>query len=70
MLKEKLSKVLGRKDSEKGFTLVPLKVYFTRGRAKIEFGLCRGKKLYDKRETIAKKDFEREQRRDFKALNS
>ena len=61
---------LAGKIKEKGFTLVPLKVYFTRGRAKIEFGLCRGKKLYDKRETIAKKDFEREQRRDFKALNS
>jgi SsrA-binding protein len=67
--KAEINKLAG-KIKEKGFTLVPLKVYFTRGRAKIEFGLCRGKKLYDKRETIAKKDFEREQRRDFKALNS
>lgn len=67
--KAEINKLAG-KIKEKGFTLVPLKVYFTRGRAKIEFGLCRGKKLYDKREAIAKKDFEREQRRDFKALNS
>ena len=67
--KAEINKLAG-KIKEKGFTLVPLKVYFTRGRAKIEFGLCRGKKLYDKRETIAKKDFEREQRRDFKALKS
>lgn len=67
--KTEINKLAG-KIKEKGFTLVPLKVYFTRGKAKIEFGLCRGKKLYDKRETIAKKDFEREQRRDFKALNS
>ena len=67
--KAEINKLAG-KIKEKGFTLIPLKVYFTRGRAKIEFGLCRGKKLYDKRETIAKKDFEREQRRDFKALNS
>ena len=41
-------------------------VYFSKGKAKIEFGLCRGKKLYDKRESIAKKDYERETRRDFK----
>ena len=67
--KTEINKLAG-KIKEKGFTLVPLKVYFSRGRAKIEFGLCRGKKLYDKRETIAKKDFEREQMRDFKALNS
>lgn len=57
---------LSSKIKEKGITLVPLSVYFTRGKVKVEFGLCRGKKLYDKRETIAKKDYERETRREFK----
>jgi SsrA-binding protein len=44
----------------KGMTLVPLRLYLKDGRAKIELGLCRGKKLYDKREAIAKRDVERE----------
>ena len=44
----------------KGFSIVPLKMYFKRGRAKLELGLGRGKKLYDKREAIAKRDAERE----------
>lgn len=41
---------------EKGFTLVPLKIYFRRGKCKLELALARGKKLYDKRETLARKD--------------
>ncbi|GER86653.1 SsrA-binding protein [Dictyobacter vulcani] len=44
----------------KGLTLVPLKIYLKGGRAKIELGLCRGKKLYDKREAIAKRDAQRD----------
>ncbi len=60
---------LSGKIKEKGLTLVPLEVYFTKGKAKVEFGLCRGKKLYDKREAIAKKDYERETRREFKDSN-
>ena len=60
---------LSGKIKEKGLTLVPLEVYFTRGKAKVSFGLCRGKKLYDKREAIAKKDYERETRREFKDSN-
>lgn len=44
----------------KGLTLVPLKLYLKSGRAKIELGLCRGKKLYDKRATIAKRDAQRD----------
>src|SRR5437588_3007346 len=44
----------------KGLTLVPLKLYLKGGRAKIELGLCRGKKLYDKREAIAERDVKRE----------
>jgi SsrA-binding protein len=44
----------------KGMTLIPLKLYLKRGKAKIELGLCRGKKLYDKRESIAKRDAQRD----------
>ena len=46
--------------SQKGLTLVPLSMYFSGSRVKVEIGLCRGKKLYDKREAIAKKDADRE----------
>ncbi|MCE5321902.1 SsrA-binding protein SmpB [bacterium] len=55
---------INRKLQEKGFTLIPLKLYFTRGYAKLNVGLGRGKKLYDKRESIAAKDVERERRRE------
>lgn len=51
---------------EKGYTLVPLQVYFKGSLAKLEIGLARGKKLYDKRQDIAKKDQKREIERDFK----
>lgn len=60
---------LDGKSAEKGFTLVPLQVYFKDGRAKLELGLARGKKLYDKREAIAKKDQRREVEREFKVKN-
>ena len=49
-----------------GFTLVPLKLYFVNGRAKIERGLCRGKKIYDKRESSKKRDIERELKKQYK----
>ena len=52
--------------AEKGYTLVPLQVYFKDGRAKIEIGLAKGKKLYDKRHDIAKKDQKREAEKDLK----
>lgn len=68
MHKVEINKLLG-KIKEKGFTLVPLQVYFKEGRAKIEIGLCRGKKLYDKRQDIAKKDQRREAEKDFKIRN-
>lgn len=68
MHKAEIHKLLG-KIKEKGFTLVPLQVYFKEGRAKIEIGLCRGKKLYDKRQDIAKKDQRREAEKDFKIRN-
>ena len=60
---------LAGKVAEKGFTLVPLQVYFKDGRAKVEVGLARGKKLYDKRQDIAKKDQRRELEREFKVRN-
>ena len=68
MHKSEINKLLG-KIKEKGFTLVPLQVYFKDGRAKMEIGLCRGKKLYDKRHDIAKKDQQREAQKDFKIRN-
>ena len=54
---------------EKGLTLVPLKVYFKDSLEKVEIGMARGKKLYDKRQDIAKKDQRREAERDFKVKN-
>lgn len=51
---------LGAKAAEKGLTIVPLRMYFTRGKAKIEIGLAKGKKLWDKRESVANRDVERE----------
>jgi SsrA-binding protein len=62
--KKEIRKLVG-KTSEKGLTLIPLKVYFKDGKAKIELALCRGKKSYDKREAIAKRESEREMRRHF-----
>lgn len=60
---------LGAKIAEKGFTLVPLQVYFKGSLVKVEVGLAKGKKLYDKREDIAKKDQRRELEREFKVKN-
>ena len=51
---------LAGKCKEKGYTIMPLQVYFKDGRAKMEIGLCRGKKLYDKRDDAAKKDAKRQ----------
>ena len=53
--------------AQKGYTLIPLSVYFKNSMIKVEIGLARGKKLYDKRHDIAKKDLRREAERDFKA---
>ena len=54
---------LQAKVATKGLTLIPLKLYLKGGKAKIELGLCRGKKLYDKREAIAERDVKREMER-------
>lgn len=58
--------MLEGKIREKGYTLVPLRVYFKGSLAKIEIGLARGKKQYDKRQDIAKKDQKREVEREYK----
>ena len=53
---------LGGKATEKGLTLIPLRAYFKNGRVKLEIGLARGKKAHDKRESIKRRDVERETR--------
>lgn len=63
--KAEINKMLG-KTKEKGMSIVPLKVYFKGSLVKVEIGLAKGKKLYDKRQDIAKKDQKREAERDFK----
>ena len=63
--KAEINKMLG-KQKEKGIAIVPLKVYFKGSLVKVEIGLAKGKKLYDKREDIAKKDMKREAERDMK----
>ena len=54
---------VGRQVREKGMTLVPLSVYLKRGRVKVEVGICRGKRAYDKREAIRKRDADRDMER-------
>lgn len=66
--KQEIHKLLG-KMKEKGMTLVPLRVYLKESLVKVEIGLAKGKKLYDKRADIAKKDQTREAQRDFKIRN-
>ena len=66
--KYEINKLLG-KTKEKGIAIVPLKVYFKGTLVKVEIGLAKGKKLYDKRQDIAKKDQQREASRDFKIRN-
>ena len=66
--KSEINKLLG-KIKEKGMSLVPLRVYFKGSLVKVEIGLAKGKKLYDKRDDIAKKDQQREAQRDFKVRN-
>lgn len=66
--RHEINKIMGQV-SLKGYTIVPLKVYFKGSLVKIEIGLARGKKLYDKRQDIAKKDQRREAEKDFKVEN-
>ena len=66
--KDEIRKIEG-KIAQKGYTLVPLNVYFKGSLVKVEIGLAKGKKLYDKRQDIAKKDQRREAERKFKVQN-
>ncbi len=63
--KSEIRKLIG-KTKEKGLTLVPLRLYFLNGKVKVELALAKGKKIYDKREAIAKRDQKRDQERAFK----
>jgi SsrA-binding protein len=65
LLHRKEIRKLTVKLQEKGLALIPLRVYFKKNIAKVEIGLCRGKKFFDKRETIKQRDVERQIRRDF-----
>ena len=66
--RSEINKLLG-KTKEQGITIMPLKVYLKGSLVKVEIGLARGKKLYDKRQDIAKKDQKREAQREFKIRN-
>lgn len=66
MHKREIRRLYGKVKQE-GLTLVPLSIYFLNGRAKLEIGLCKGKKNYDKRETAAKRDAQRDIERSLKS---
>ena len=66
--KQEINKLAG-KTSQQGYTIVPLQVYISNGKMKIEIGVGKGKKNYDKRDSIAKKDQQREVQKEFKIRN-
>ena len=66
MHKREINRLYGQL-KQQGLTLIPLSAYFNRGRLKIQVGLCKGKKNYDKRESIARKDAEREAARELRS---
>jgi SsrA-binding protein len=63
--KEEIKRI-NRKVEEKGFTLIPLSFYFKKGKVKVELGLCKGRKAFDKRAAIREKDLKREVEREFR----
>ena len=65
MHRREIRKLYG-KTRERGFTLVPLRIYFRDGKAKVEIGLAKGKKLHDKRDDLKRKAMERDMERSFK----
>ena len=69
MHKREINRLYGQL-KQQGLTLIPLSAYFNRGRLKIQVGLCKGKKNYDKRESIARKDAEREAARELRSRNT
>ena len=62
-------KRIRRKVEEKGYTLIPLSFYFKKSRVKLELGLCKGKKAFDKRSTIRERDVKRDIEREFRHIN-
>ena len=66
LLHKKEIKKLNNKVILEGYTLIPLKIYFVRGKAKVLIGLCKGKKNYDKRESIKERDINREMQKNYK----
>jgi len=66
--KKEIQRLIG-KVQERGFTLIPLRLYFSNGRVKVELGLAKGKKLFDKRETLKRKTMEREMERGRKGFD-
>jgi SsrA-binding protein len=66
--KKEIRRLIG-KVQEKGFTLIPLRLYFSNGKAKVELGLAKGKKLFDKRETLKRKTMERDMERGRKGFD-
>ena len=69
MHKREIMKLLGKVNAD-GYALIPLSLYFSGSHIKVELGLCRGKKLYDKRESDAKRQAKREMERTFKERNT
>lgn len=65
LLHKKEIKKLLEASSRDGYSLIPLSIYLKKGKAKVEVGVCKGKKLYDKREAIKKRDLERENSRNY-----
>ena len=66
--KKEIRRLIG-KVQEKGFTLIPLRLYFSNGKTKVELGLAKGKKLFDKRETLKRKTMERDMERGRKGFD-
>jgi SsrA-binding protein len=66
--KREIKRLIGKVE-QRGYTLIPLKLYFVNGRVKVDLGLAKGKKLYDKRETLRKKTMEREMERGRKGFD-
>ncbi len=68
MHKREINRLLGL-SKQQGYSIIPLSIYFVKGRAKLKIGLCKGKKLYDKREVAAKKDAQRDIERNMSLRN-
>jgi len=66
--KREISRLIG-KIEQRGYTLIPLRFYFVNGRVKVDLGLAKGKKLYDKRDTLKKKEMQREMERGRKGFD-